>query len=66
LEDLETDALEYTTVGEFLVDLRKEIKVTELKKVEQRTRTIKKFFQEFRRVVRRSRYEGRSLVEEFK
>ena len=53
-------------MGEFLVDLRKEIKVTELKKVEQRTRTIKKFFQEFRRVVRRSRYEGRSLVEEFK
>ena len=37
-----------------------------MKKVKQGTRTIKEFFQEFRRVVRRSRYEGRSLVEEFK
>ena len=44
LEDLEIEALEYVTVGEFLADLKKEIKVTELKKVKQETRTIKEFF----------------------
>jgi len=66
LKDLETEALEYTTVGEFVADLKKEIKVTELKKVEQGTRMMEEFFQEFRRVVKRSRYKGRSLVEEFK
>jgi len=44
LEDLEAKILEYVTVGEFLVDLKKKfrgndnkmIKMAELKKVEQR------------------------------
>jgi len=62
------------TVGEFLVDLKREfkdgdnkiIKVVELKKVEQENKTMKEFVQEFKRVVRESGYEERLLVEEFK
>jgi len=42
------------------------IKVTELKKVEQESRMIEEFVQEFRRVARKSRYKGRPLIEEFK
>jgi len=42
------------------------MKVVELKKVEQENRTMKEFVQEFRRVVRSSRYKKRPLVEEFK
>jgi len=59
LEDLEVRILEYTMIEEFLVDLKKEfgegdnktIKVVELKKVEQESRTMKEFVQEFRRIV---------------
>jgi len=40
--------------------------VAELKKIEQRERTVEKFIQEFRRAVRGSSYERRVLVEEFK
>ena len=51
LKDLEVEALEYTIVSEFLVDLKKEfrgednemMKVAELKKMEQENRMIKKF-----------------------
>ena len=61
-------------VGEFLTDLKKEfeggddeiIKVMELKKVEQGSKTMENFVQEFRRAVRDSKYKGRSLVENFK
>ena len=61
-------------IGEFLSDLKegfgrendKKMKVVELKKVEQRSRTIEKFVQEFRRITRESRYEERLLIEEFK
>jgi len=42
------------------------MKVAELKKVKQRSRTIEEFVQKFRRAVRGSRYEKRPLVEEFK
>ena len=42
------------------------MKVAELKKVKQRSRTIEEFIQKFRRAVRGSRYEKRPLVEEFK
>ena len=60
LEDLEVENLEYKTVEEFLVDLKKEfreennktIKVAELKKLKQGSKTMKEFIQEFRRVVR--------------
>ena len=57
-----------------MTDLKKEfgrgddkmIRVMELKKVEQGSKTMENFVQEFRRVARDSRYKGRSLVENFK
>ena len=70
LENLERGLLEYETVGEFLVDIKKEfggeekkaIKVAELKRLEQGGRTIEEFVQKFRKVARRSGYKKRSLV----
>jgi len=55
LEDLEEGALEYKSVGEFLVAIKKEfgrgeeelVKVAELKKLEQGGKMMKKFVQEF-------------------
>ena len=44
----------------------KTIKVAELKKVEQESKTMEEFVQEFRRIIRNSRYEKRSLIKEFK
>ena len=74
LEELEVGKLEFETVGEFLVEIKKEfgggeeesVKVAELRKLEQEERTMEEFVQEFKRTARRSGYEGRSLVEEFK
>ena len=74
LEDLEKELLKYETAGEFLTDIRKEfeggdketVKVVELKRIEQEGKTIEEFVQEFRRVAKGSRYEGRPLVEKFK
>ena len=74
LEDFELGNLEYKTAEEFLVDLKKEfgggdkevVKVVELRKLEQKGRTIEEFVQEFRRATRESSYEERLLVEEFK
>ena len=74
LEDLEGRLLEYEIVGEFLVDIRKEfgggdkesVKVAELKRLEQEGKMMEEFVQEFRRAARKSGYEGRPLVEEFK
>jgi len=74
LEDLEAGILEYEIVGEFLTDIRKEfgegdkeaVKVAELKRLEQGGKTMEEFVQEFRRAARRSRYEGRPLIKEFK
>ena len=73
MKDLEKGNLSYI-IEEFLSDLKEEfrrgnnkmIKVIELKKVEQRSRIIEEFVQEFRKVVKGSRYEGRQLVEKFK
>jgi len=67
LKDLEA-------VGEFLEKIKKEFgeednelkKIAELRKVEQGSRKIKEYVQEFRWTVRRSRYRGRPLIEEFK
>ena len=42
------------------------MKVSELKGIEQEGRTIEEFVQDFKRVVRESRYEGWPLIEEFK
>ena len=66
--------MEYETVGEFLAYIKKKfgekdkemVKVTELKRIEQKGKTIEEFVQEFRRVARDSRYKGRLLVKEFK
>ena len=74
MKDLERGNLSYTTIEEFLSDLKEEfrrennkmIKVIEFKKVEQGSRIIEEFVQEFRKVVKRSRYKRRQLVEKFK
>jgi len=74
LEDLERGLLDYKTVREFLTDIRKEfgggdkklVKIAELKKVEQESKKIEEFVQEFRRAVRGSSYERKLLVEKFK
>ena len=58
MEDLERSLLGYKTVGEFLVDIKKEfgegddkeVKVAELKSLEQGGRMMKEFVQELRRV----------------
>jgi len=68
------EILEYKTTGEFLTDIRKEFgggdkeatKIAKLRRLEQGEKMIEEFVQEFRRVARESRYEGRPLVEEFK
>ena len=64
----------FETAGEFLAELKKEfrgkeeeiVKVAELRRIEQRGKTIKEFVQEFKRAARESRYEGRPSIEEFK
>ena len=73
MKDLEEGTLEYKSVGEFLAVIKKEfggeeelVKVAKLKKLEQGRRTMKKFVQKFKRVMRESRYKGRLFVEEFK
>jgi len=74
IENLENGNLSYIIVREFLSDLNEEfrggdnktMKMVKLKKVKQRSRTIKKFVQKFKRVARNSRYERRLLVKEFK
>jgi len=74
LKKLEEGILEYKSVGEFLTTIIKEfggeeeesVKVVELKRLEQREKTMKEFVQEFKRAARGSGYEGRPLVEEFK
>ena len=73
MEDLENESLEFVTVEEYLMDLKKEfskkyneiINVAELKKLEQENRVMKKFVQEFRKAARRSEYKERLLMKEF-
>jgi len=65
LEDLERGLLEYESVGKFLADIKREfgggdeesVKVAELRKLEQGSKTMEEFIQEFRRAARGSRYE---------
>jgi len=74
IEELEAGEIEYETMEEFLMSLKKEfgreeeesVKAAELRKLEQGGRTMKEFVQEFKRAARGSGYEGRLLVEEFK
>ena len=73
MEELEAGEMEYETVEEFLTALKKEfgrgeeelVKAVELRKLEQKGKTMEKFVQEFKRTARRSGYEERPLVEEF-
>ena len=73
-EDLETKEVEFELVEEFLLELKKEfvggdeesVKVAELKRIEQRGKTMEEFVQEFRRAARGSKYQERALVEKFK
>ena len=74
LENLKAENLEYEIIEEFLTELKKEfgeedkevVKIAELKRLGQESKKMKEFVQEFRRIARESRYEGRSLIEEFK
>ena len=74
MEELESEEIEYETAEEFFTNLRKEfgggeeesVKAAELRKLEQGGRTMEEFVQEFKRVARRSGYEGWPLIEEFK
>ena len=74
MEELEAGELEYKSVEEFLMSLKKEfeggekesVKAAELRKLKQGGKMMEEFIQEFKRVVRGSRYKGRPLVEEFK
>jgi len=74
MEELESGEVEYELAEEFLISLKKEfgegeeesVKVAELRKLEQGGKTMEEFIQEFKRAVRRSEYEGRPLIEEFK
>jgi len=74
LEDLERGVIEYESVGEFLMAIKKEfrdrdeksVKIAELKKLEQEERIMEEFVQEFKRAAQRSGYKGRPLIEKFK
>ena len=74
LEDLKSEEIEFELVGKFLLELKKKfgeedkksVKVAKLKNVEQKGRIMKEFVQEFRRRAKKSEYEGRASVEEFK
>ena len=74
LEDLEAREIEYESAEEFLAEIKKEfeeedkelIKVIELKRIEQESRTMEEFVQDFKRVVRGSGYKGCPLIKEFK
>jgi len=74
MEELESEEVEYELVEEFLMSLKRKFgrkkeestKAVELRKLEQGGKTMEKFVQEFKRAARGSRYERRSLVEEFK
>jgi len=74
LEDLEAGEVEYESAGEFLMEIKREfrggdeesVKVAELKRIEQGSRTMEEFVQDFKRIARGSGYEGCPLIEKFK
>ena len=71
---METGEVEFELAGEFLAEIRKEfgggdeeaLKVAELKRIEQGAKTMEEFVQDFKKVVRGSRYKGYLLIKEFK
>jgi len=74
MEELESGEVEYESVEEVLMSLKKElgrgeeelVKAAELRKLEQGGKMMEEFVQEFKRAMRGSGYERRPLVEEFK
>jgi len=62
MEYLENRSLEYAIIEEFLINLKKEfssendelVKIAELKKMNQGSRTMEKFVQKFRKAARSS------------
>ena len=74
MEELEAGEVEYESAEEFLVEIKKEfgggdkesVKVAELKRIEQESRNMEEFMQDFKRVARGSSYEGYPLIKEFK
>ena len=74
MKKLEAGEIEYETVEEFLISLKKEfdggeeesVKAAELRKLKQEGKTMEELIQVFKRVARGSRYEERPLVEELK
>ena len=74
MEDLEKGLLEYKIAGEVLANIKKEfrrgdkeeVKIAELKRLEQWSKMIEEFIQEFKRAAKDNRYERRPLIEEFK
>jgi len=74
MEELETEEIEFESVGEFLAEIKKEfggedkesVKVAELKKIKQGERTMEEFVQDVKKTARESGYKGCLLIKEFK
>ena len=74
LDGITKGTLVMSTVEELFTKIRQEFeefdeeskKVDELRVLEQGSKIVDEYVQEFKRVARDSRYEGRALVEEFK
>ena len=66
MEELEAGEMEYKSIEEFFISMKKEFgggeeevtKVVELRQLEQGRRSMEEFIQIFKRVARGSRYEG--------
>jgi len=74
LEELAKGESEVESVEQLFAKIRnnfreiseEERKIEQLRTIEQRRRTCNEYVQEFKKVTRRSSYEGRPLIEEFK
>ena len=74
MEELEVGEMEYESIEEFFMSMKKKFgggeeeatKAAELRRLEQGRRLMEEFVQIFKRIARGSGYEGRPLIEEFK
>jgi len=74
MEELEAGEMEYESIEEFFMSMKKEFgggeeeatKVAELRWLEQGGRSMEEFVQIFKRIARGSGYERRLLIEKFK
>jgi len=67
LENLEARELEFESVGEFLVEIKKEFEGGDKKSVKvAEGRLMEELVQNFKRIARESRYERCPLIKEFK